>query len=284
MVNHVNFPQNLTEEELILKQKYAILKKKKKALQAIRTAKPEREQPQAAPAKRPAAESAEDAKEQAKKLLKSGSIKIKVDNEKQSFKRSKNQERKLKDPEKTPTAVGFQPFAAAHPDEDDKDGNKSSQRPRMRGLYDSFVSGGYDRDREERREERNQQERRDRDYDLPKKGNTIYVNGLGITEEILRKAFSNIGTILNINMERDKHVGFVTFERMESADTAIAEVNGAMVEGIQLKVTMARRQPSFDQNNDQSTKSWSSIAASNSQKSSYKDKREVVSYDADDIF
>lgn len=37
------------------------------------------------------------------------------------------------------------------------------------------------------------------------------------------------------------------------------KVNGAMVEGIQLKVTMARRQPSFDQNNDQSTKSWSSI-------------------------
>ena len=32
-----------------------------------------------------------------------------------------------------------------------------------------------------------------------------------------------------------------------------------MVEGIQLKVTMARRQPSFDLNNDQSTKSWSSI-------------------------
>lgn len=154
----------------------------------------------------------------------------------------------------------------------------------MRGLYDSFVSGGYDREREERREERAQQERRDRDYDLPKKGNTIYVNGLGITEEILRKAFSNIGTILNINMERDKHVGFVSFERMESADTAIAEVNGAMVEGIQLKVTMARRQPSFDQNNDQSTKSWSSIAASNSQKSSYKDKREIVSYDAEDIF
>lgn len=132
-----------------------------------------------------------------------------------------------------------------------------------------------------------------------------------------------------------------------------------MVEGIQLKVTMARRQPSFDQNNDQSTKSWSSIgmvlslqafnlqsvllrvlcnnilgksnvlvphtciptirkhclynlllnsklctvhvlqyscktftrvtncyllAASNSQKSSYKDKREIVSYDAEDIF
>lgn len=122
---------------------------------------------------------------------------------------------------------------------------------------------GYDREREERREERAQQERRDRDYDLPKKGNTIYVNGLGITEEILRKAFSNIGTILNINMERDKQyvffykvfmlflfmivrgwyfinvfymtfvitdvlmffsVGFVSFERMESADTAIAEV------------------------------------------------------------
>ena len=29
----------------------------------------------------------------------------------------------FKDPEKTPTAVGFQPFSAVHTDEEDKEGN-----------------------------------------------------------------------------------------------------------------------------------------------------------------
>jgi len=35
-------------------------------------------------------------------------------------------------------------------------------------------------------------------------GNTVYVHGLGVTEEILRKTFSNFGTIVNISMEKER--------------------------------------------------------------------------------
>lgn len=34
----------------------------------------------------------------------------------------------IQDPEKTPTAVGFQPFSAAHAEEEDKDGNVRKQK------------------------------------------------------------------------------------------------------------------------------------------------------------
>lgn len=281
---YIQFPKNLTEEEEILRQKYAKLRKKRKILQQLRMVKPERETPAAAPQKRPAPESAKNAKEQAKKLLKSGAIKIEVDNqEKHIFKRSKNLEKKLKDTEKT--AVGFQPFSASHPEDEERERSK----PRMRGLYESFVSGGnsFDREREREREERRDEkrpDRRDKDREAPRRGNTIYVYGHGINEDILRKAFSNFGTIIHITMEKEKHVGFVTFERMESADQAISEVNGGMIDDVQLRVSMARRQPTFDQVSDPSSASWASIAASSSQKGSHKDKREIVTYDSGDIF
>lgn len=50
-------------------------------------------------------------------------------------------------------------------------------------------------------------DRPSRDFDYqrePRRGNTIYAHGFGVTEEILRKAFSNFGTIINISMELDK--------------------------------------------------------------------------------
>ena len=49
---------------------------------------------------------------------------------------------------------------------------------------------------------------------------------------------------------------------------------------IQLKVSMARRQPVIDPINDASSSAtWSTIAASHSQKGSHKDKRELVAYE-----
>ena len=44
----------------------------------------------------------------------------------------------------------------------------------------------------------------DRSREPPKKGNTVYVFGLGITEEILSRVFSKIGKVLNIHMEKEK--------------------------------------------------------------------------------
>ena len=47
-------------------------------------------------------------------------------------------------------------------------------------------------------------ERSDHDREAPKKGNTVYVRGHGLTDEILRKAFNNVGVITNLSTERNK--------------------------------------------------------------------------------
>lgn len=39
---------------------------------------------------------------------------------------------------------------------------------------------------------------------------------------------------------------FVTFENMDSADKAIEEVNGTMIENVTLQVSMARKQPMLE--------------------------------------
>ncbi|XP_045197091.1 negative elongation factor E-like isoform X2 [Mercenaria mercenaria] len=266
----------------------------KKQLQALKAVKPEREPVKEKPVKRPS-ESAEDAKEQAKKLVKSGAIKLSDKKEKQGFKRSRNLEKKLQDPEKTPATpatVGFQPFAASHPDDEERSEreDRRPRQPRIRGLYDNFVrserperADSRSVEREDRREERDRRERPDREP-LPKKGNTVYVHGHGVNEELLRKAFHNFGNIVNISMEKERNCGFVTFDKMDSADMAIQEVDGAMIDSVQLRVSMARRQPSFDSSSqDPSSTSWASLASNNSQKGSHKDKRDVVAYE-DDMF
>lgn len=279
---YIHFPSNLTEEEQMLQNKYQKLKKKKKALQLLKAPKPEPEkQP---PLKRPT--EAKDAKEVAKKLLKSGAISaIRVESkEKQGFKRSKNLERKLGTSDKAQVS-GYQPFQSTHPSDDEEKESSSpaaaaspstsvSARPQLKkNLYESFVNarerGGRDR---EPRPER------------PKQGNTVYVNGFGVTEDILRTAFTPFGQIVNISMEVDKNCGFITFEKMESAEKAINEMNGSMASGIQLKVSLARRQPSIESSAEtQSSSNWSSIAQSTSQKGTHKDKRDLVAY-VDDVF
>ena len=60
---------------------------------------------------------------------------------------------------------------------------------------------------------------------------------------------------------------------------------GSVVQGIELKVSLARRQPVIEPINDASSSAtWSAIAASHSQKGSHKDKRDLVAYDQDDMF
>ena len=62
-------------------------------------------------------------------------------------------------------------------------------------MYDSFVSA---RDREERG-------LGDRDKgDKPRQGNTVYVHGYSITEDLLRSTFTPNGKIVNISMEVEK--------------------------------------------------------------------------------
>ena len=81
-----------------------------------------------------------------------------------------------------------------------------------------------------------------------------------------------------------QNCGFVTFDKAGATEQAIAEFNGHTVDGIQLKVSLARRQPVIDPINDASSSAtWSTIAASHSQKGSHKDKRDLVAYE-EDIF
>ncbi|UYV67525.1 PKN2 [Cordylochernes scorpioides] len=188
-----------------------------------------------------------DAKETAKKLLKSGAISaIKVESkERQGFKRAKGIERRRGLERMGGSMVtGYQPFSASHPADDETpttpEGQQSKKLATVKNLYESFV-GPTTREREETR--------------TPRQGNTVYVRGFGITEEILKMGFAPYGTIMNITIEPGKNVAFVTFDKMESAEQAIKEMEGKLVSNIRLKVSMARRQPLMP--NADGTSPWS---------------------------
>lgn len=248
----------------------------KKALQALKT--PKQEQDKQLPTKRP---DARDAREVARKLLKSGAISAiqkPAKQEQTSFKRPKGQERKKIQAE---SGVAYQPFSATQaevsPTKDPKDESKESPPSRYPNLYQQFAS---ERDKEERGlvDKKANPDKRT--------GNTIYVSGNKVTEEYLRKHFSELGQILNISMEIEKNRGFITFNKPEVADQAIQEMHGKMIAGIQLQVQLARRQPQIEPINDASSSAvWSTLASSHSQKGNHKvDKREMVNYMDVDLF
>jgi len=285
----LHFPRELTPEEEALQSKYAKLRRKKKQLQDLSKPKQEPEQSQL---KKP--QEAKDAKEVAKKLLKSGKIKAiknslqkeKAKDEKSigGFKRSKGLERKLNG------LVGgamssYQPFSATHGPGGGFDTGGEDYEPeipepavakaKQKNLYENFVK---ERDREERGLAEDRQNK-------PRVGHTVYVYGYGLTEELLRATFQQYGLIVNISMEVEKNCGFITYDKVEDTERAIAETNNTQVGGVQLKVSLARRQPIIDPINDASSSStWSTIAASHSQKGSHRDKREMVTYDAEELF
>ncbi|XP_064649570.1 negative elongation factor E-like [Lineus longissimus] len=277
-MKYVHYPQHLTEEEEILTKKYAKLRKKRKALQALRMPKadPVHQQQQAPVNLKRSATESEEIKEDIKKLVKAGAIKLESDREKKAFKR------RTKDPDKNPTAVGFQPF-----DEQDKVEPPVGKTKSMKGLYESFIPEVTPEKEEPRDQERDARERarseRHSTHDQTRKGNTIYVTGKRINEDMLKETFKKYGTIVNVNLETGKERGFVTFDTTEAADKAIMEVDKTLVSGIYLIVSLARRQPQFEGTVDPSRASWASIAASHSQKGSHKDKRDLVTYD-EDIF
>jgi len=259
----LHFPSKLTEEEEALQAKYAKLRRKKKQLQDVN--KPKQE-PEKNNLKRP--QEAKDAKEVAKKLIKTGAIKAikktlekeKVKDEKSisGFKRSQGLERKLSGMDRAMSS--YQPFSATHGpgggfdtggEDFEPEVPEHVQKQKQKNLYENFV-------RERDREERGLAEE---NANKPRQGHTVYVFGYQISEELLRSTFQQFGTIVNISMEVEKNCGFITYEKVESTERAIAEVNGGLVGGIQLKVSLARRQPIIDPINDASSSStWSTIA------------------------
>lgn len=221
---------NLTPEEEYLLKKFAQLKKKKKALQK---SKEKTETPvvvktgtkRDAPAE--ISHAPEDAKEIAKKLIASGEVKIKKDPVHREFKRAKGGERRPKE------------FQQQLPS------NRNEQQARaaaMKNLYESFVPSSA---AQNRRFSEGQGSSRKSWSEEPRKGNTIYVKGFGLTEKILQESFTKYGKVQKVNFEKDKSQGFVTFDSCEAAEKAIEEMNGMLVLGVHIKVALSRRQPNM---------------------------------------
>lgn len=164
----------------------------KKALQDLKTPKPEPERTPQVP-KRPT--EARDAREVAKKLIKSGIITAPKTPKRmeQAFKRPRGLERKLNSTEKT--VCSYQPFSSMQSEEEETE----PARPRVKDLYESFVSAQEPDDKSVM------------DKSTPvksepkaKSGNTIFVTGHKITEDFLKKSFMTFGNILNIHLEPEK--------------------------------------------------------------------------------
>lgn len=162
----------------------------KKALQDLKTPKPEAERQPQVP-KRPT--EARDAREVAKKLIKSGVITAPKTSKRpeQAFKRPRGLERKLNSSDKAVSS--YQPFAASQSEEDEVE----PARPKMKGLYDSFVSASEP-------DSKGTPEKVARIENKASKGNTIFVSGYKISEDFLKKHFSAFGNILKVSMEADK--------------------------------------------------------------------------------
>ncbi|EHB16083.1 Negative elongation factor E [Heterocephalus glaber] len=151
-----------------------------------------------------------------------------------------------------------------------------------------------DRDREQRDRDKDRERERERDREgpfrrsdsfperrAPRKGNTLYVYGEDMTPTLLRGAFAPFGNIIDLSMDPPRNCAFVTYEKMESADQAVAELNGTQVESVQLKVNIARKQPMLDAATGKSV--WGSLAVQNSPKGCHRDKRTQIVY-SDDVY
>src|SRR3954447_15331796 len=83
-------------------------------------------------------------------------------------------------------------------------------------------------------------------------GNRLYVGNLSFstTRESLESAFAAAGEVREVSMPTDRETGqprgfaFVTMGSAQAANSAIAQLNGAMLDGRSLKVNEAQeRQP-----------------------------------------
>uniref|UniRef100_UPI00358E6C9B nucleolysin TIAR-like isoform X2 n=1 Tax=Myxine glutinosa TaxID=7769 RepID=UPI00358E6C9B len=66
---------------------------------------------------------------------------------------------------------------------------------------------------------------------------TVYCGGIthGLTEQLMRSAFSSFGQILEIRIFPDKGYAFIRFSNHESAANAIVRINGTTVDGYSVK-------------------------------------------------
>ncbi|XP_056395393.1 negative elongation factor E [Hyla sarda] len=180
---------------------------------------------------------------------------------------------------------------------EDRESNRENRRGGDREPFERERGRERDRDRERDRErdrsERDRERERDREgfhrrsdsfpeCRAPRKGNTVYVHGVGMKKQMLTDAFSKFGKIIDLATDPPRNCAFVTFEKMESADQAIQELNNTMIEDVSVKVSIARKQPMLDAAIGKSV--WGQLAFHNSAKGTNKDKRAQVSYSDEDFF
>src|SRR5580698_4515784 len=82
-------------------------------------------------------------------------------------------------------------------------------------------------------------------------GNRLYVGNLSFhtTPETVQAAFAAIGEVREVSMPTDRETGqprgfaFVTMGSPQEANSAIAQLNGTMLDGRPLKVNEAQERP-----------------------------------------
>ncbi|CAL8117050.1 unnamed protein product [Orchesella dallaii] len=216
------FPEQPTEEELMLHEKYAILRiKKRQVLEHEEAAKKLAEPPKLSKV------SPVDAKERAKKLVLAGKVSLppKPMQEKATFKRpslvkkiplsSKITGAKTVGGGTVPVAGGGTTSTFPIP----KVFTFPQEQPlALPQLETSFLN-------------------------VPKRGPTIYITAKdhALSEAMLKTVFGNFGVIDEIKLTHP-HVAFVTFRNVENAERAITEMNGAVHNGIEYGVEFAWRQ------------------------------------------
>lgn len=150
---------------------------------------------------------ARDAREVARKLIKSGAIpaikKPVLKQDQTSFKRPKGQERKRATADHKVTT--YQPFSSTQNDvaQESVISEIIKEEPRVQNLYQHFV---LQRKRVEKRYPSNSDGNIDATTLLEKQrsGHTIFVAAPKISEEFLKRTFSEFGNIVHISMEIEK--------------------------------------------------------------------------------
>ena len=85
-------------------------------------------------------------------------------------------------------------------------------------------------------------------------GNRLYVGNLSFStsEQAIEAAFAAAGEVLEVAMPTDRETGqprgfaFVTMGSAEAANAAIAQLNGLMLDGRQIKVNEAQERPPLE--------------------------------------
>ncbi|XP_040261422.1 negative elongation factor E [Bufo bufo] len=157
--------------------------------------------------------------------------------------------------------------------------DRGRERDRDRERDSHKDRSDRDRERERDREGFHRSSDSFPEHRAPRKGNTVYVHGVGMKKQMLTDAFSKFGKIIDLATDAPRNCAFVTFEKIESADQAIQELNNTMIEDVSVRVSIARKQPMLDVAIENSL--WGQLAYHDTVNGSHKDKRAHVIYSED---